>query len=67
MGAGAEAQQSLLQRMRVILSCPRVAIFLAMAVLFGIGMGTIDGFMFLYLKQLGALLLASMLAVHVRQ
>lgn len=27
--------------------------FLVMAVLFGIGMGTIDGFMFLYLKQLG--------------
>ena len=40
--------------MRVILSCPRVAVFLVMAVLFGIGMGTIDGFMFLYLKQLGA-------------
>ena len=46
-------RQSLLQRMRVILASPEVSIFLVMAVLFGIGMGTIDGFMFLYLKQLG--------------
>ena len=48
-----EAQQSILQRMGVILRCPQVAIFLVMAVLFGFGMGTIDGFVFLYLKQLG--------------
>ena len=39
--------------MRVILGSPEVSIFLVMAVLFGVGMGTIDGFMFLYLKQLG--------------
>ena len=51
--AGRAGRQSLLQRMRVILSSPEVSIFLVMAVLFGIGMGTIDGFMFLYLKQLG--------------
>lgn len=45
---------SAFQRVYAVLRQPEVAIFLIMAVMFGYGMGTIDSFMFIYLRELGA-------------
>ena len=42
-----------LQRVLAVISRGEVATFLVMAVMFGYGMGTIDSFMFIYLRELG--------------
>ena len=44
---------SALQRVVAVISRGEVATFLFMAVMFGFGMGTIDSFMFIYLRELG--------------
>lgn len=41
------------QRVWAVISRGEVAVFLVMAVMFGYGMGTIDSFMFIYLRELG--------------
>lgn len=41
------------QRVYAVVSRAEVATFLLMAVMFGYGMGTIDSFMFIYLRELG--------------
>ena len=49
----AAAHLSAVQRVVAVVRRGEVATFLGMAVLFGIGMGTIDSFMFIYLRELG--------------
>ncbi|KAK9796993.1 hypothetical protein WJX73_010487 [Symbiochloris irregularis] len=44
---------SAVERVWAVVSRGEVAVFLVMAVMFGYGMGTIDSFMFIYLRELG--------------
>lgn len=51
--AGQSVGHTLRRKVMLLFACPDICIFFAMATLFGFAAGNIDGFLFLYLEELG--------------